>query len=299
MPASPRCPADGDAFAVIAGRAPEPSPIVLDSPHSFAQWPTEGPTTVAPSQALASSCDAFVDEIWSRAADGAAPVLAARFHRAFIDANRRRDDIDGALLRGAWPQPLHPGPTSERGMGLIRRLALPGVPMYDSPLSVTDVRTRIARYYDPYHAALDQLTDSAVRRFGFAVHINCHSMKSVGNAMNEDAGSARPDMVVSDLEGTTAHPLLVQWIVGCLGDLGYRVRANHPYRGGELIRRQGRPREHRHSVQIEINRALYMDEQRVERHAGFSRLVDDLAFFVRQLRRHLEAEPGTQRFPNP
>lgn len=289
---STRRPADPAQW--IASAAAASTPLVFDSPHSHSLWPHDATSTAAPAAALATSCDLFVDEIWSRAAEGEAPLLAAKFHRAYIDANRARDDIDDALLEAPWPRGARPRATSQRGMGLIRRFALPGVPMYERPLRIGDVQQRIECLYDPYHAELNRALDAAVARFGFAVHINCHSMKSVGNAMNEDAGQPRPDMVVSDLDGTSADPMLVRWFVGCLSDLGYRVLVNHPYRGGELLRRHGRPQEHRHSIQVEINRSLYMDEQRFEKHAGFERLVEHLSRFVRQLRLGVAVQLGRQ-----
>jgi N-formylglutamate deformylase len=167
--------------------------------------------------------------------------LSARFHRAYIDANRARDDIDPALLHEAWPGPLAPGATSRRGMGLIRRDALPGVPMYAQPLSVEDVRSRIERCYDPYHAQLADMVEAAHAAHGFSVHIDCHSMKSVGNAMNEDDGAPRPDFVVSDLHGRCADARLRDWVVQALRASGCSVGVNDPYRGGELVRRHVRP----------------------------------------------------------
>ncbi len=227
--------------------------------------------------------DAWVDELWATAAQGRAPVLAARFQRAFIDANRARDDIDASLLASPWPEPLAPSAACGRGMGLIRRLVLPGVPLYAQPLPVDEVRARITDYYDPYHQALEGLISAAHAAFGLCVHIDCHSMKSVGNGMNVDAGKARPDMVVSNLAGQTSDPFLLRWVVQHLSSLGYRVQANHPYQGAELVRRHGRPALGRHSLQIEINRALYMNEARFERHDGFERLARDLGTLVAAL----------------
>lgn len=259
------------------------SPLVFDSPHSWGQWPEGGTPTQAPAHALATTWDAWIDELWATAAQGRAPVLAARFHRSFIDANRARDDIDTGLLDGPWPEPLSPGAACLRGMGLIRRLALPDVPMYAAPLPVAEVRARITDYYDPYHQTLADLIEAAHANFGLSVHIDCHSMKSVGNGMNVDAGQARPDMVVSNLAGRTSDAFLLRWVVQHLRSLGYRVQANHPYQGAELVRRHGRPAEGRHSLQIEINRAVYMNEARLERHDGFERLARDLGTLVATL----------------
>lgn len=280
MPAPPHKP---QAFYWAGESAPGASPLVFDSPHSWGEWPEGGTPTQAPAQALATTWDAWIDELWATAAQGRAPVLAARFHRSFIDANRARDDIDAALLDGPWPEPLNPGAACLRGMGLIRRLALPNVPMYAAPLPVAEVRDRIAHYYDPYHQTLSDLIEAAHANFGLSVHIDCHSMKSVGNGMNVDAGQARPDMVVSNLAGRTSDAFLLRWVVQHLRSLGYRVQANHPYQGAELVRRHGRPAEGRHSLQIEINRALYMNEARLERHDGFERLARDLATLVAML----------------
>ncbi len=271
------------AFYLAGQGLPGASPLVLDSPHSWRDWPSSGTSPQAPAEALWTGWDAWVDELWATAAQGRAPVLAARFQRAFIDANRARDDIDASLLARPWPEPLAPSAACGRGMGLIRRLVLPGVPLYAQPLSVEEVRARITGYYDPYHQALEGLIGSAHAAFGLCVHIDCHSMKSVGNGMNIDAGKARPDMVVSNLAGRTSDPFLLRWVVQHLSSLGYRVQANHPYQGAELVRRHGRPADGRHSLQIEINRALYMNEAKFERHDGFDRLARDLGTLVAAL----------------
>lgn len=272
----------------VSGEACAPtSALVFDSPHSWRDWPADGPPIVATQAALMTSWDAWVDEIWTAAVDGKAPVLSARFHRAYIDANRARDDIDAGMLAESWAE-ARPSDKSHRGFGLLRRHVLPGVPLYGHLLPLSDVQHRIARCYDPYHAKVAGLIDAARAHHPQAVHINCHSMKSIGNAMNEDEGLPRPDFVVSDLDGKCADPRLTRWIAGCLGWLGYRVRINHPYRGGELIRRHGDPARGRHSLQIEINRALYMNEQAFERTEGLARLVADLKTFVDQLNHQLQ-----------
>ncbi|MBI5719297.1 MAG: N-formylglutamate amidohydrolase [Burkholderiales bacterium] len=287
-------------FAVL-GAPRAASPLVFDSPHSWRHWPAAGwPTLATPAQ-LDTSWDAWVDEIWAEALDGRAPLLAARFHRAYIDANRARDDIDPEMLAGPWTVPLAPSATSRRGMGLIRRTVLPDVPMYGAPLPPHEVRGRLERCYDPYHERLAQLVRSAHAAHGFSVFVDCHSMKSVGNAMNEDNGAARPDLVLGDLEGRTSDPRLFGWVAQALREAGYSVGLNHPYPGQELIRRHGRPAHGRHGLQIEIRRSLYMDEARCEKHAGFGSLVADLGRFVQRLSAALAGELGASlaRRPSP
>jgi len=283
-------------FDVIAEQASASSPLVFDSPHSWPHWPADVPT-IAPAEALRTSCDAWVDEIWAGAADGQAPLLVARFHRSYIDANRARDDIDPALLADVWPEPVKPGSRSQRGFGLLRRLALPGVPVYAQPLSVREVRQRIERFYDPYHARLASLIDAAQERHGAVLHINCHSMKSVGNAMNEDCGLPRPDVVLSDLEGRSAGAHVLEWMADSLRRCGYTVQLNDPYRGEEILRRHGQPHKGRYSVQIELKRSLYMDEQRFERHAGFEPLIAQLRSCVTQWQREFAQVQPASRSP--
>lgn len=280
------------SYELIGVARETPSPLVIDSPHSWRSWPPDEPPSAAPWEVIATGWDAFVDQLWAGAVQGAAPVLAAKFHRSFIDANRARDDIDGDLLAGPWPGPLNPTGKSRKGMGLIRREALPGVPMYESKLPVQEVERRISRYYDPYHGALARLIDAAQASFGFACHFDCHSMKSVGNAMNDDNGQPRPDIVVSDLDGRTAAPALTHYVAERLGALGYHVQVNDPYQGAELIRRYSDPSRGRHSVQIEIKRGLYMDEARFEKNAGYERLAADLRSFAGQLLQDLHGELG-------
>jgi N-formylglutamate deformylase len=282
------------SFEVHAEAASAGSALVFDSPHSWPHWPVDAPPTVCPAVALRSSCDAWVDEIWREAIAGAAPLLCAHFHRAYIDANRARDDIDPSMLAEPWPTALNPGEKSRRGFGLIRRLALPDAPLYDRPLALEDIEHRLHHCYDPYHAKLASLINAAHERHGFVLHINCHSMKSVGNAMNDDAGMPRPDIVVSDLNGQCASPLLMRWIAATLGAMGYRVGVNDPYQGAELIRRHGAPDQGRHSVQIELNRALYMDEAAFAKTEGYSRLVSDLRLFVGEMAQGLAIDHAGQ-----
>ena len=266
-------------------------PLVFDSPHSWQRWPDDVATLARPDQ-LMTSCDAYVDELW---ADGVADVggalLAARFHRAFIDANRSEMEVDTDLIEGTWPHPVEPSDRTRRGMGLIRRYALPRVPLYARRLTVEDVQSRIETLHRPYRKALGEAIETAHARFGCVWHVNCHSMKSVGNAMNVDCGTPRPDIVVSDSPrgGCSAAPEFTRWVAQHLGAHGYAVAINTPYTGGDIVQACGEPARQRHSIQIEINRALYMDEATFTRHSGFNRLKAHLAVFVQELAEYVEA----------
>ncbi|MFN0097363.1 MAG: N-formylglutamate amidohydrolase [Gemmatimonadaceae bacterium] len=272
----------GGAAYVVSPPVGRPAPVVIDSPHSGFTFPPDWAPS-APLAALRTTWDAHVDRLFAHAPEHGAMLLAAEFPRAFCDVNRAEDDLDPAVLAASWPSPLRPTSYSQRGMGLIRRLALPDVPMYAAPLSVRDVETRITRFYRPYRAALRAMLDEAREADGFVWHVNCHSMKSVGNAMNVDAGAARPDIVVSDGRGTTADPALTARIAEWFSLRGYRSAVNDPYQGGDLVRSFGAPSMGVHSVQIELNRALYMDEATAEPHEGFEALQEELTAFAAAL----------------
>lgn len=264
-------------------------PLIFDSPHSSRFCPSDM-QAVAPEAALMSGWDAYVDELWSGATQFGASLLAARVHRSYIDFNRARSDIDPELLDQPWPETLQVSEKSKAGMGLIRRYALPGVQMYDRKLSIAEVQHRIQRYYDPYHAQLQQLISAAHARFGQVWHIDCHSMKSVGNAMNIDNGARRPDFVLGDRDGSAADPAFTEWVAQQLQAQGYVVKINDPYRGAELVRAYSDPQHGRYSIQIEINRGLYMDEQSLERSAGFAALQDNLTQLAGQMSRYISGK---------
>jgi N-formylglutamate amidohydrolase len=233
---------------------------------------------------LRSAEDLYVDDLFGAAPEHGASLLAALFPRSYIDVNRTLDDLDPALLDEPWPGPLDPGEKTKLGIGLVRRFAKPGLPVYERKLSVAEVEARIARYYRPYHAALDAICDRLHGKFGVVWHVNCHSMQSTGSAMTSDGpGAARAAFVLGDRDGTTCEPELTDFVRRVLTGRGYEVKVNDPYKGVELVRRHGRPAANRHSLQIEINRGLYMNEATLEKSAGYDRLKADLTHLVEAL----------------
>lgn len=261
----------------------EAAPVVFDSPHSGMEWPPDF-KPAAPRSAILTTWDAYVDELWSGAPDHGATLLSARFPRAYIDANRAADDLDPALINdGPWPGPLAPTDYSRRGMGLVRRFALPGVPMYDRPLASAEVQHRLETYYQPYRIALKRQLDELHATCGAVWHVNCHSMKPRGNSMNLDDGSLRPDIVVSDRNGRTASPDFTRWAADWFSAHGFVTKVNNPYLGGDLVATHGDPSVARHSIQIEINRALYLEEPDCTRKASFAELQQRLDGFAAAL----------------
>lgn len=247
-------------------------PLVFDSPHSGTCYPN-GSLIAAPQHALDSGVDRYVHELFAGAPAYGTALLHAVFPRMYIDPNRAEDDIDPALIDGSWGTPLNPTDKTERGLGLIRRYALPGVPVYSSPLPAAEIRARIESFYRPYHQTLASLIDERVDQFGAVWHIDCHSMKSHGNAMNIDNGAARPDIVLGDLDGQSCDPAFTAFVTERLESDGLTVAINTPYKGAELTRAYSNPAAGRHSLQIEINRSLYMSEDTFERSSGFASLA--------------------------
>jgi N-formylglutamate amidohydrolase len=246
-------------------------PVVFDSPHSGTHYPADF-DTIAPMAVVRRSEDAFVDELFGAAPDHGAPLIAAEFPRIYIDPNRDLIDLDPAMLDGPWPDPLVPSRKTELGVGLVWRIMPPDTPLYDRPLSVAEVRGRIEGCWKPYHAAVAGAIEETHRRFGKSWHVNCHSMPAMGNAASEDGPVPRAEFVLGDRDGTTCEPGFTAFVAGRLRDMGYEVKINQPYKGVELVRRYSDPAAGRHSLQLEINRKLYMDEERIEKSAGFADL---------------------------
>ena len=228
--------------------------------------------------------DAYVDELLLPSVEEGALLLTNEYPRCYIDVNRAITDIDRVQLSDAWPGTLQPTEKSRRGLGLIRRFVVPGIEAQAGPLTSAEVQRRIDEVYVPYHTALDLLVAEVRGEVGTTLHIDWHSMKSAGNAMTPDGpGAKRPDFIVSDGDGTTADPLITAEIVDQLRSRRYSVAVNDPYKGGTIVRRIGAPNRGIHSVQIEINRALYLDEANVQQTSGARRLAQELWNFTRDI----------------
>ncbi|UCH73410.1 MAG: N-formylglutamate amidohydrolase [Rhodospirillales bacterium] len=253
------------------------SPVVFDSPHSGADYPVDF-ETIAPEARLRRAEDMFVEDLFAAAPERGAVLLAARFPRSYIDPNRSESDIDRRLIDGAWRGPVAVTEKTRLGHGLIWRLCPPDLPIYDRKLSVDEVQARIEGYYRPYHAALAQAIDGVRGRFGAVYHVNCHSMPTVSAPLVGDTRDARrrADFVLGDREGTSCSAEFRHMVRDTLEAMGYVVALNDPYKGVELIEAYSDPADGRHSLQIEINRGLYMDEERFERGPGYARLKADI-----------------------
>jgi len=263
-------------------------PLVLDSPHSGTHYPADF-EHLPPRSVVRRAEDTHVEALYAAASAAGATLIEALFPRAYIDPNRHVSDLDPAVVEEPWPGPLNPSRKTELGIGLVWRLAHGGQPMYARALPVAEIERRIALYYEPYHAALSDAIDGCLRRFGAVWHLDCHSMPAVGDAMSEDPGRARADFVLGDRDSSTCEPDFTRFVAATLSGMGYEVAINDPYKGVEIVRRHGRPAERRHSLQIEVNRRLYMDEATLERNAGFAALQADLGRLIEALADYVQA----------
>ena len=269
----------------------EAIPLVLDSPHSGTAYPADF-AHAAPRALVRRAEDTHVEELFASAPRIGATLIDALFPRAYIDPNRNLADIDPALLSEPWPGPVTPSRKTEQGIGLVWRVAHGGVAMYGRRLSAAEVQRRIASCYEPYHAALTAALDERHRAFGSVWHLNCHSMPAQGDVNADDPGRTRADFVLGDRDATTCAPDFTDFVATTLSAMGYGVAINDPYKGVELVRKFGRPAEGRHSLQIEINRRLYMNEETQARLAGFDPLRRDLDRLLNALQAFVLAQLG-------
>jgi N-formylglutamate deformylase len=266
-----------------------PSPLVLDSPHSGFDFPADFDAVVSEHD-LRDGEDCFVDELYSPATELGVPLLAANFPRTYLDPNRHRGDVDLDLVEGGrWPHEYMPSGKARIGKALVWRTLDDGRPIYARRLTVEEILGRIERCHAPYHRALIDQLNAGHARHGAVYHINCHSMNAVSGTMGEGGpGRPRADFVLGDRDGTTCDPAFTEFVRSALAGMGYDVKVNDPYKGVELVRAYSNPAAGRHSLQIEINKRLYMDESTRSRNAGFAtlqknllQLVDAIVDFVR------------------
>lgn len=250
-------------------------PMVFDSPHSGLVIP---PFERAVSDELVRvASDTHVDELFDFAPSIGAPFLIAHFPRSFLDLNRSVMDIDLEMIEGHWPHPVRDSASARRGMGLVWRYAWGDTPMYARKLTVSEMADRIDTYWRPYHDTLVSLLDQTHAAHGKVYHINCHSMPAVGHALSPDpAGTVRKDIVIGDYDGQACEPDFVNLVIETLRGFGYTVSLNIPFRGAELVSAYSLPGKARHSIQIELNRKLYMDEATRDKTKNFTVVKQDL-----------------------
>jgi N-formylglutamate amidohydrolase len=275
--------ADTDRGVMSEAEAPPPfvlieplhrtAPLVFASPHSGRRYPSEFLAMARTGLlSLRRSEDAYVDELFAGAANFGAVVLSATVARAFVDLNRDPAELDPDMFVEHLPRaPVNATARVQAGLGAIPRIAGDGQPIYRRKLALAEAEARLAAVHRPYHARLTSLLAETHAEFGCAVLIDCHSMPSCAR------GAHSPDIVLGDRFGASCHPSVTALVEVTLRRFGYRVARNAPFAGGHTTQAYGRPSLKAHAIQIEINRALYLDERTLERTSGFAKIRSDMS----------------------
>ncbi|ARN80075.1 N-formylglutamate amidohydrolase [Methylocystis bryophila] len=284
--ASPVEPELGEPLALLAARDAT-TPLVFSSPHSGRIYPARFlEATKLDIATLRRSEDAFVDELFQPAAALGAPMLCAKFPRAYLDLNREPYELDQRMFEDALPENANSRSLRvAAGLGTIPRVVADAREIYREKLRVADALLRIGGLYEPYHIALAELMNRARQEHGVAVLIDCHSMPTLMAREGARAEKRRVDFVIGDRFGASCEQRLADALEETLRRLGYNVHRNRPYAGGFITEHYGRPRTGRHAVQIEVARSLYMDEARLEPNDQFQTVAEHLREAIGELLR--------------
>ncbi|GAB5373545.1 MAG: N-formylglutamate amidohydrolase [Acuticoccus sp.] len=276
----------------LDGPAQPDVPLVIDSPHSGADYPADFTPQVPPARYRRAE-DTIVDRLFADAPALGLPLFKALFPRIYVDVNRARTDIDPQSVAG--PLPFTPAPTAKArlGKGVIWMDAPPPpelTPLYAAPLPAAAVVRRLDTYWSAYRQALAALLDRVHAAHGVVYYVDCHSMQSVSTEMHEEgAGIARPEIVLSDRDGTSSDPAFTLRVKHLLEVEGFEVSLNKPYKGADLVTSHGDPAAGFHAVQIEVRRNLYMDEATLTPSVRFAGTRARLGAFLAALRAEVGA----------
>lgn len=280
-------PHDASGHGIFEVREPSVQriPFVFNSPHSGRVY---SPSFLAQSKLtghqIRRSEDPFVDELFAAATAFGAPMLVAHFPRAYVDVNREPYELDPRMFEGPLPPFANIGSSRVAGgLGTIPRIVAENMEIYGGRLPVSEAMERIETIYKPYHAALRRLIARTHARFGYCVLVDCHSMP--GNVRLAGSGD-RPDVIIGDRYGTSASGMLSRGAMEILDDLGFNTVRNKPYAGGFITEHYGRPGRGLHALQVEISRALYVDEATLEKSRAFPAVVQALTAFIQRFIAH-------------
>ncbi|WP_121067326.1 N-formylglutamate amidohydrolase [Chachezhania antarctica] len=244
------------------------SSVVFASPHSASSYPVDFVRrSLLDKHSIRSSEDAFVDQLFNEAPDFGAPLLLSGAPRAYVDMNRSPDELDPALIEGVPPQAHNPRVAS--GLGVIPRFVANGRAIYRGKITLSEAQRRIDLYWRPYHDEIQRQLEISHALFGNAILIDCHSMPHEALDSVVRRGVARPEIVLGDRYGAAAGADIVDRVEAAFQAVGLVVARNTPFAGAFVTQAYGRPSRRQHAIQIEIDRALYMDERRIEPNARF------------------------------
>ena len=284
-----------DDILTILGEENQTIPLIFDSPHSGYIYPNDFKHNTT-FEKLRQAEDSYVDELYKEASNVGAILLKANFPRSYIDPNRTETDFSlnekSDFSKDNLNIDFQPTIKTKLGIGLIWLKVTPdGEDMYTKKLTYDQVAHRISNYHRPYHERLKLILKNTFDKYKCFFHINCHSMQNNASAMStQKKGTPRPDFVIGDRDGTSCNKKFTNLIVNILKDLNYNVVTNDPYKGMELVSAYSNPAQNKHSLQIEVNRGLYMDEKTRIKTDGFNVLKEHLSLMIKEIKRFVEKE---------
>jgi len=258
-------------------------PYLFNSPHSGRNYPDAfRQLSCLNAFDLRLSEDRFVDRFFLPLAEEGATLMLAEFPRAYLDVNREFFELDASMFEDRLPH-FVPAPTLRvaAGFGCVPRLVASGKPIYDRKLPSSEALGRISSIYRPYHQYLEEELRALKARHGYAILIDCHSMPGHSPALM--GAKPQADMILGDVYGRSCAPALTNYASTLLEEMGYHVARNQPYAGGYITNHYGRPLQHVHALQLEINRNLYLERETLAINAYFDRLQAHMVEFGRRL----------------
>mgnify|MGYP001341804718 FL=1 len=277
----------------VEGDEGQSIPLIIDSPHSGTEYPLDFNHQADFAQ-LRQAEDSYVDELYKHVSSIGGVFLDAKFPRSYIDPNRSENDFILEDLHeknnNACEIKFKPTIKSQLGIGLVWLKVPPnGELMYKDKITLKQLMHRVNTYHRPYHKILKNILDNTYKKFGNFYHVNAHSMQNQATAMSDQSqGTKRPDFVIGDREGTSCKRRFTDLIVDFLKSLNYSVDVNYPYKGMELIRAYSDPLQNKNSVQIEVNRKLYINEETREKIDNFKILKQDLKKLINEIKKQYD-----------
>lgn len=250
-----------------------PTPLIVSVPHSGKEIPDEVQKSLVNSDPifLTTDSDLFVDELYESVPSHGGTLLVTPFCRYVIDLNRDANEWDSTFVEKA------PTASNPKHLGLVAHKTMKGDKLLKAPLTQSELKKRIELYYAPFHNQLKKIIQDTKDKFGFCIHIDAHSMPSRGVQGHADSGAKRADVCLGDLDGKSCDARFTKWIEEHFQKSGHSVNRNIPYRGGFITEHYGRPSESVHTIQIELNRKLYMNEKTHEKlDATFQKLKNTI-----------------------
>lgn len=256
--------------------------VIFGSPHSGRAYSESFlENSLLDSRQIRASEDAFVDQLFACAPDHGAPLLAAKHPRAYVDLNRRADELDSAVIEGA--RKVANNPRIQSGLGVIPRVVAEGRAIRAGKISMADAAARLDHAYFPYHQKLQQIIEQTRHTFGQAILIDCHSMPRCATSSMVVKGGGRPDVVLGDRFGASCSREIIDQVEQAFLDQGFSVSRNVPFAGAYIVQHYGRPSVGQHAVQIELDRSLYMDEKHVQKSPDFDAIRNRLSLVIERL----------------